>query len=94
MPAERRGHRGRLPDVLAPGLRLPTGSAGGYGEANPFDLAKFVVGSEGTLVVATGALVDLVPKPSRTVIAVGHFTTDAAIAATEDALSCDPHRSS
>jgi Fe-S oxidoreductase/FAD/FMN-containing dehydrogenase len=57
----------------------------------PFDLAKFVVGSEGTLVVATQALVDLVPKPRRTVIAVGHFTsTPAAIAATEDALSCDP----
>jgi FAD/FMN-containing dehydrogenase/Fe-S oxidoreductase len=56
-----------------------------------FDLAKFVVGSEGTLVVATEAVVDLVPKPSRTVIAVGHFTaTAAAIAATEDALSCDP----
>ncbi|MGW3627584.1 FAD-binding and (Fe-S)-binding domain-containing protein [Streptomyces sp. NPDC000880] len=57
----------------------------------PFDLAKFVVGSEGTLVVATGGLVGLVAKPSRTVIAVGHFTSVAgAIAATEDALSCDP----
>ncbi|MFG1710420.1 FAD-binding and (Fe-S)-binding domain-containing protein [Nonomuraea sp. M3C6] len=56
-----------------------------------FDLAKFVVGSEGTLVVATQALVDLVPKPRRTVYAVGHFTsTAAAIAATQDALSCDP----
>ncbi|OEV13109.1 FAD-binding and (Fe-S)-binding domain-containing protein, partial [Streptomyces nanshensis] len=55
------------------------------------DLAKFVVGSEGTLVLATRALVDLVPKPSRTVIAVGHFTSVAgAIAATEDALTCDP----
>ncbi|MEU6641528.1 FAD-linked oxidase C-terminal domain-containing protein [Saccharomonospora sp. NPDC046836] len=59
--------------------------------AAPFDLAKFVVGAEGTLVVATSALVDLVPKPRHTVIAVGHFTaTQAAIAATEDALSCDP----
>lgn len=55
------------------------------------NLAKFVVGSEGTLVVATQALVDLVPTPRTTVIAVGHFTsTPAAIAATEDALSCDP----
>jgi FAD/FMN-containing dehydrogenase/Fe-S oxidoreductase len=55
------------------------------------DLAKFVTGSEGTLVITTQALVDLVPKPGRTVIAVGHFTsTPAAIAATEDALSCDP----
>ena len=60
-------------------------------DSTPFDLAKFVVGSEGTLVVATEALVDLVPKPRRTVIAVGHFTsTIAAIAATEDAMACDP----
>ena len=70
--------------------------AGGYrldrlAGDGPFDLAKFVVGSEGTLVVGTTALVDLVPKPRRTVIAVGHFTsTPAAIAATEDALACDP----
>ncbi|MFZ3565873.1 FAD-binding and (Fe-S)-binding domain-containing protein [Streptomyces sp. BH097] len=57
----------------------------------PFDLAKFVVGSEGTLVVATRALVDLVPKPARTVIAVGHFTSVAgAVEATEDALGLDP----
>ncbi|GAB2788712.1 FAD-binding and (Fe-S)-binding domain-containing protein [Amycolatopsis magusensis] len=57
----------------------------------PFDLAKFVVGAEGTLAITTGALVDLVPKPRRTVYAVGHFTTTAgAIAATEDALSCSP----
>ncbi|HET6258210.1 FAD-linked oxidase C-terminal domain-containing protein [Pseudonocardia sp.] len=56
-----------------------------------FDLATFVVGSEGTLVVATEATVGLVPKPKHTVIAVGHFrSTAAAIAATEDALSCDP----
>ncbi|HEY4018584.1 MAG TPA: FAD-linked oxidase C-terminal domain-containing protein [Pseudonocardiaceae bacterium] len=70
--------------------------AGGYrldriAEKGSLDLAKFVVGSEGTLVVATAALVDLVPKPTRTVIAVGHFDSVlAAIAATEDALSCDP----
>jgi FAD/FMN-containing dehydrogenase/Fe-S oxidoreductase len=70
--------------------------AGGYrldrlaGDA-PFDLSTFVVGSEGTLVVATEAVVGLVPKPSVTLIAVGHFrSTQAAIAATEDALSCDP----
>ncbi len=65
----------------------------GYGEANPFDLAKFVVGAEGTLVVATRAVVDLVPKPRKTVYAVGHFeTTHAAISATEDALRCHPHQ--
>ncbi|WP_207786149.1 FAD-binding and (Fe-S)-binding domain-containing protein [Micromonospora globispora] len=56
-----------------------------------FNLAPFVVGSEGTLVIATEALVDLVPKPRRTVIAVGHFASVlAAIEATEDALACDP----
>ncbi|MCA1217143.1 FAD-binding and (Fe-S)-binding domain-containing protein [Streptomyces sp. 8L] len=70
--------------------------AGGYrldraaGQAPP-DLARFVVGSEGTLVLVTRALVDLVPKPRRTVIAVGHFTSTAgAIAATDDAMACDP----
>jgi FAD/FMN-containing dehydrogenase/Fe-S oxidoreductase len=70
--------------------------AGGYrldrlADETPFDLAKFVVGSEGTLVIASRALVDLVPKPRRTVFAVGHFTSvAAAVAATGDALSCDP----
>ncbi|MFC9436005.1 FAD-binding and (Fe-S)-binding domain-containing protein [Nocardia sp. NPDC057030] len=65
----------------------------GFGADKPFDLAKFVVGAEGTLVVATHALVDLVPKPARTVYAVGHFTdTVSAIAATADALSCEPHQ--
>ncbi|HEU4911302.1 MAG TPA: FAD-linked oxidase C-terminal domain-containing protein, partial [Actinomycetes bacterium] len=55
------------------------------------DLASFVTGSEGTLAVATQALVGLVPKPRRTVFAVGHFVSvAAAIAATEDALACDP----
>jgi FAD/FMN-containing dehydrogenase/Fe-S oxidoreductase len=65
----------------------------GFGRENPFDLAKFVVGAEGTLVVVTHALVDLVPKPARTVYAVGHFTdTTSAISATTDALSCEPHQ--
>ncbi|MFE3187714.1 FAD-binding and (Fe-S)-binding domain-containing protein [Nocardia sp. NPDC059240] len=65
----------------------------GFGRNLPFDLAKFVVGAEGTLVIATHALVDLVPKPAYTVYAVGHFDdTHSAIAATTDALSCDPHQ--
>ncbi|MFD5191712.1 FAD-binding oxidoreductase [Streptomyces sp. NPDC058357] len=60
-------------------------------EDTPFDLAKFVVGSEGTLAIATRALVDLVPEPGRTVIAVGHFpSVVAAIEATESALACHP----
>ena len=61
----------------------------------PFDLAKFVVGSEGTLAVTTRAEVDLVPKPGHAVFAVGHFTTiPAAIDATSDALSSTRRRSS
>ncbi|GIJ49181.1 oxidoreductase [Virgisporangium aliadipatigenens] len=68
--------------------------AGGYRLdrlADSGDLAAFVVGSEGTLVVVTEALVGLVPKPRHTMIAVGHFTsTIAAIEATADALACDP----
>jgi FAD/FMN-containing dehydrogenase/Fe-S oxidoreductase len=71
--------------------------AGGYRldrlvrDGSRYDLAKFVVGSEGTLIVASRALVDLVPKPRTTVIAVGHFaSTPDAIAATGDALSCGP----
>ena len=57
------------------------------------NLAPLIVGSEGTLAVVTRALVDLVPRPRRTVYAVGHFTgTAAAIAATADALSCTPHQ--
>lgn len=56
-----------------------------------FNLAKFVVGSEGTLVIATQVEVDLVPKPRHTVYAVGHFaTTQEAIEATADSLSCEP----
>ncbi|ASR36519.1 FAD-binding protein [Prauserella marina] len=86
------GHR----DAITTGFPEFWRRAGGYrldrlaGEG-PFDLAKFVVGAEGTLVVATSAVVDLVPKPRATVIAVGHFaSTREAIAATEDALECDP----
>ncbi|GAA1176709.1 FAD-binding and (Fe-S)-binding domain-containing protein [Ornithinimicrobium humiphilum] len=61
------------------------------GEDEPFDLAKFVVGNEGTLVIVTEAEVDLVPKPRHTVFAVGHFTSpQKAIEATTDALALDP----
>ncbi len=55
------------------------------------DLAKFVVGSEGTLVTVVEATVKLVPAPAHRVMAVGHFTSvQAAIEATEDALACRP----
>jgi FAD/FMN-containing dehydrogenase/Fe-S oxidoreductase len=55
------------------------------------DLAKLVVGSEGTLVTVVEATVRLVPTPRHTVIGVGHFASvQAAIEATEDALACQP----
>ena len=70
--------------------------AGGYrldrlADGPPFNLARFVVGSEGTLVIVTEATVRLVPLPRAKAIAVGHFASVAeAIAATEDALSARP----
>ncbi|MVO87632.1 FAD-binding protein [Streptomyces sp. p1417] len=84
-------------DAIAAGFPGHWRRAGGYRldrlarEDTPFDLAKFVVGSEGTLALTTRALVDLVPRPAHTVFAVGHFTSVAgAIEATQDALACDP----
>lgn len=54
------------------------------------DLAKFVVGTEGTLAIVTEADLALVPVPRSQAIAVGHFRSRAAaIAATGDALSLE-----
>jgi FAD/FMN-containing dehydrogenase/Fe-S oxidoreductase len=96
-------HRG-LPDLLARHEHSIAHDypsfwrrAGGYRldraatDDGHLDLSRLVVGSEGTLVVGTRALVDLVPRPRRTVFLVGHFTSvAAAIDATGDALACDP----
>jgi FAD/FMN-containing dehydrogenase/Fe-S oxidoreductase len=83
-------------DAIATGFPRFWRQSGGYrldrlaGSAD-LDLAKFVVGSEGTLVTVTEATVQLVPAPRHRVIAVGHFTSvPAAIDATEDALACQP----
>ena len=63
----------------------------GRGGPGGMDLARFLVGSEGTLVTVVGADVALVPAPRHRVIAVGHFTSaEAAIDATGDALACGP----
>ena len=84
------------PEAIATGFPQFWRRAGGYrldrlATGAPYDLAKFLVGSEGTLAVVTSARVGLVPRPARTVFAVGHFTSvQNAINATEDALSCDP----
>ncbi len=59
--------------------------------AREFDLAKFVTGSEGTLVAITEATVRLVELPKATMFAVGHFDSlSGAIAATADALELGP----
>jgi FAD/FMN-containing dehydrogenase/Fe-S oxidoreductase len=63
----------------------------GRGGPGGLDLARFVVGSEGTLVTVVAAEVALVPAPRHRVIAVGHFASaEAAIDATGDALACQP----
>ena len=59
--------------------------SGGYrlDRLDPFNLAKLVCGSEGTLAVVTAATVGLVELPKAKMFAVGHFEDVAgAIAAT------------
>ena len=68
--------------------------SGGYrldALARDFNLAKFVTGSEGTLVAITEATVKLIELPSTRKFAVGHFAgVDEAVAATADALALEP----
>ncbi|GGK79826.1 FAD-binding and (Fe-S)-binding domain-containing protein [Ornithinimicrobium pekingense] len=96
LPAIVETHRAAIQEGFPPFWRRAGGYRldrliGGAGAADPFDLARFVVGAEGTLVVVTEAEVDLVPRPRHTVFAVGHFTgAQEAIAATTDALALDP----
>ena len=69
--------------------------SGGYrlDRLDPFNLAKLVCGSEGTLAVVTAATVGLVELPKAKMFAVGHFEDVAgAIAATHDALELEPER--
>ena len=86
-------------EAIATGFPRFWRQSGGYrlDRLNPetrsagLDLAKFVVGSEGTLVTVVEATVQLVPAPRHRVIAVGHFTSvPAAIEATQDSLACQP----
>jgi len=86
-------------EAIATGFPLFWRQSGGYrldrlarpDRSAGLDLAKFVVGSEGTLVTVVAATVRLVPAPRHRVVAVGHFTSvQAAIEATEDALACQP----
>ena len=67
--------------------------SGGYrlDRLDPFDLAKLVVGSEGTLAIVTAATVRLVELPKAKMFAVGHFDSLlGAIEATDDALALEP----
>jgi FAD/FMN-containing dehydrogenase/Fe-S oxidoreductase len=87
-------------DWLAGGGKPAPGAAGrpagaadedSQPDAGLLNLARFVTGSEGTLVTVTQATVGLVPAPRHRVIAVGHFRSEQeAIEATEPALECRP----
>jgi len=57
----------------------------------PFNLAKLVVGSEGTLAVVTEATLRIVPRPAATVLAVLHFDDlIRALAYTPEILDTHP----
>ena len=61
------------------------------GHGGPVNLARMVVGSEGTLCVVTEAKVNLVPRPTMTSLSILHFRTifDASEATTR-VLTHDP----
>ncbi len=61
------------------------------GRQDPVNLARMVVGSEGTLCVVTEAKVNLVPRPTMTSLSILHFRTifDASEATTR-VLAHDP----
>ena len=69
---------------------------GGYNfeqftEGSPFNLAKLIVGSEGTLAAVTEAKVNLVPRPRATALLVAHFhELNAAMEATVATLDHNP----
>jgi FAD/FMN-containing dehydrogenase/Fe-S oxidoreductase len=83
-------------EAIATGYPRFWRQSGGYRldrlAASPeLDLAKLIVGSEGTLATVVEATVSLVPAPRHRVIAVGHFSSvQAAIEATQDALADAP----
>jgi FAD/FMN-containing dehydrogenase/Fe-S oxidoreductase len=69
---------------------------GGYNldefvKGQPFNLAKILVGSEGTLAATVEVKVNLVPRPKMTALAIVHFRTlFEAMEATTAILECDP----
>ena len=89
LPAIVERHRAAIARDYPPHWR----AAGGYRLdrlTDGLDLARFVVGSEGTLVAVTEATVGLVPLPKARLFGVGLFdSVQSAIAATDDALALD-----
>ncbi len=56
-------------------------------ERGPFDLARLVIGSEGTLAIAVEAAVRLIPRPAHVVGLAGHFASvQTALATMDDVL--------
>ena len=57
----------------------------------PFNLAKIVVGSEGTLAATVEAKINLVPRPTKTSVAAIHFKTlIESMEAVNPILACHP----
>jgi FAD/FMN-containing dehydrogenase/Fe-S oxidoreductase len=82
-------------DIVRAAMPAHWRRAGGYRldrllpESGPLNLAKLVVGSEGTLAVAVEATVRLVPAPTAIAALVGHFkSVAAAIEAAPSAMDC------
>ena len=73
--------RARYPNIMrrVSGYNLdefltdPVGPYAGSALSHGFNLTRMVVGSEGTLCVATEAKVNLVPRPVMTALSVAHF---------------------
>ena len=82
------GHAPESPHPPASFLnaQLPTGS-----RPFPFNLSKLVVGSEGTLVTVTEAVVNLIPLPRERGLMVLHFDRlESALDTVGTILACNP----
>jgi FAD/FMN-containing dehydrogenase/Fe-S oxidoreductase len=86
----------RRADAIRTGFPPYWRRSGGYRlerllpERGPLDLAKVVVGSEGTLAITTEATVRLVPLPGAVAAVAGHFeSVSAALRAVDDALDAN-----
>jgi FAD/FMN-containing dehydrogenase/Fe-S oxidoreductase len=86
LPADQRG-RLSFDDPFRPPVCDPT-------RIDRFNLAQLLTGSEGTLAVLTEVTLNLVPKPTKTALAVVHFSdVIEACAAVPDILETEPSAS-